>query len=374
MEYLFYGFLILLCWQFGGMLILALRVWYPEAKTSELPITLVICSNGKRESLFDLLVELNHQYYKNFRVLVVADRWGEAEIEQLNSLPHVTFQIDDLEPITYPLYQTEVLFIEEIPQGWDAKKYLIDRAVSFSETEYLLFTDDDCLPASPYWINHMAAEWEKGADIIVGFSPYDKKPGLLNLLYRFETYTLGLQFLTAGIQKLPYMALGRNMGYTKTFYYAVNGMESINGYKGGDDDLLTNKGAKDAKWGFALSPDALVFSEPVPSFKAWQNQKLRHFKAGTRYSQRQWYVGLLAFLEIIRLPLLAALCIWDLELGMLAVLLRVLLYNGLQWWLAKYWKLGFNWLQIVLADLVYPILYLYFGVLAYFNKTEKQPW
>jgi hypothetical protein len=160
---------------------------------------------------------------------------------------------------------------------------LVDRAISFSETEYLLFTDDDCLPKSPYWINYMAAEWEKGADIVVGYSPYEKQEGILNLLYRFETYTLGLQFLTAGIQKLPYMALGRNMGYTKTFYYAVNGMESINGYKGGDDDLLTNKGAEDAKWGFAINPDALVFSEPVHSFKAWQNQKLRHFKAGTRY-------------------------------------------------------------------------------------------
>ncbi len=361
MEYLFYGFLILLCWQLGGMLMLALRVWYPEYKSSKLPITLVICSNGKRESLFKLLVAINQQYYTNFRVLVVADRWGENEIAQL-------------EAILLPTYQIEVLFIDEIPEGWDAKKYLIDRAISFSETEYLLFTDDDCMPSSPYWINYMATEWEKGADIVVGYSPYFKLAGLLNLLYRFETYTLGLQFLTAGIQKLPYMALGRNMGYTKTFYYAVNGMESINGYKGGDDDLLTNKGAKDAKWGYALSPDALVFSEPVHSFKDWQNQKLRHFKAGTRYSQRQWYVGLLAFIEIIKLPIIVALCIWDLQLGVWALLARVVLYNSAQWWLAKYWKLGFNWLQIVLADLVYPILYLYFGVLAYFNKTEKQPW
>ena len=361
MEFLVYGFAVFVIWQIWGIVVLYLKVRKPAYMPSQLPVTLVICSAGKRKSLFTLIRALNDQYYSNFSVLVVADRWSEAEINSLEAIPR-------------PDYSIQVLFIDEIPAGWDAKKYLIDRAVSFSDTEYLLFTDDDCLPTSPYWINLMVSEWEKGADIVVGFSPYDKKPGLLNLLYRFETYSLGLQFLTAGVQGLPYMALGRNMGYTKTFYYAVNGMNQISQFKGGDDDLLTNKGADKAKWGFALDPNALVFSEPVSSFSAWQKQKLRHFKAGTRYANRQWYVTLLAALEVVKLPLFVLLCIWNLEIGFSALLFMIVLYNSMQWWLAKSWKLGFNWLQIVLADLVYPVLYMYFGVLAYFHKTEEKPW
>jgi len=370
MEYLLYFLLIGTGWQVLGLLTLSFKVWNKETLESKLPVTVVVCSKGGRDSLTTLLRNLEDQNYyklvngnlvKNFSVLLVADRWTKAELALLEKLPT-------------PLFQIQVLFIDEIPEGWDAKKYLIDRAVSFAETEHLLFTDDDCLPKSRFWIQKMAAEWEKGADIVVGFSPYNVMSGLLNYLFRFETYTLGLQFLGSGVLGMPYMALGRNMGYTKTFYFAVKGMQGIGNLKGGDDDLLTNKGAEKAVWGFALDASALVWSEPVNSFKAWKRQKLRHFKAGTRYSHRQFYVGCLAAYEILRLPLIILFLFIMPEYGIGLVAFRILVYNTLQWWVAKKWELGFSWIQIVVADIVYPFLYLYFGVLAFFHKPEEKPW
>lgn len=55
-------------------------------------------------------------------------------------------------------------------------------------------------------------------EIIIGYAPYTKGKGFLNNLIRFDTAWVGINYFSMALAKLPYMAVGKNLAYTKKFF------------------------------------------------------------------------------------------------------------------------------------------------------------
>jgi hypothetical protein len=119
--------------------------------------------------------------------------------------------------------------------------------------------------------------------IVLGYSPYQKKNSMLNLFIQFDTFYTALQYFSFAIKGKPYMGVGRNMAYRRDFFFECKGFSRHLTIPFGDDDLFVNDHATAANTAFELSAESFMESDPKISGEDWQHQKRRHLKAGKEY-------------------------------------------------------------------------------------------
>ncbi len=298
--------------------------WYKPASHSSTrtqPVTVIICARDEAQNLEQHLPDiLTQQYSTTHEVLVVND----------NSTDDTKYFLEELGRLFKHLRVVNLTQEAKLIPG---KKYPLSIGIKSSKHEVVLLTDADCRPASPHWIDAMQSNYAEGIDIVLGYGAYEKKPGLLNKLVRFETFHTALQYLSYAIAGMPYMGVGRNLSYRKTLFYNVKGFSSINHIPGGDDDLFLNKVATPTNTTIAVQPEAFTYSKPPNSFDGWFRQKSRHYSTAKFYkSKHRFWLGLYAFTYGLYYPLgiVSALFFsWQLAAGMLALRWLVL---GIIWY------------------------------------------
>ena len=145
---------------------------------------------------------------------------------------------------------------------------------------------------------------ENGIEVILGYSPYHKRPGMLNKIIRFETFHSALQYLSYALAGSPYMGVGRNLSYKKELFLRNKGFSAVNHLPGGDDDLFINKVATRHNTNIVIDPGTFTLSEPKKDFGEWLKQKTRHYSTGKFYKFRhQFLLGLYSFSHFLFYPL-----------------------------------------------------------------------
>ncbi len=93
---------------------------------------------------------------------------------------------------------------------------------------------------TPKWIDGMVSHFNDSTDFVLGYGGYLKKKGLLNKYIRFESMTIAIQYLGMAIRGIPYMGVGRNLAYRRSFFFDKKGFGSHTHVISGDDDLFVN--------------------------------------------------------------------------------------------------------------------------------------
>lgn len=239
---------------------------------STLPgVTIIVCARNERENLIELLPLLNAQQYPAFEVLVMDDRstdgtgtYLENDIANLN---HVRF-----------------IRIEKEHGHITPKKYALTIALKKAAYPSILLTDADCRPTSPNWLAGMVSPLSNARkDIVLGFSPYEYQPGLLNLLIRSETLFTAVQYVSLALAGWPYMGVGRNLAYRTSTFFANKGFYTHKNVLGGDDDLFINEVATGRNTAVCLDPATFTWSKPKETWADWRTQKRRHLNIGKYY-------------------------------------------------------------------------------------------
>ncbi len=260
------------------------------------PLSLVIAARNEALNLPGLIRSVaKQQYQEGLEIVLVLDRCTDDSVAVAKSLRQEV-QSDRID--------FRIIEISETPSGWAPKKWALTQGIKAARHECMVFTDADCEPESDWlqsvgelYIRHQASYSVEvgGKDespkpfpdpIILGLSPYRKLPGLLNALIRFETYYTAVQYMAWAVMGQPYMAVGRNLAYSKSLFQKVGGFERHKGRLSGDDDLLVNSLAEvkpSPEVYLNLYPKGKVISEPETTWKSWIGQKLRHLSAGTGY-------------------------------------------------------------------------------------------
>jgi hypothetical protein len=153
----------------------------------------------------------------------------------------------------------------------------------------------------------MQDAFNNGVEIALGYGPYQKLPGLLNKLIRFETFHTALQYLSYALAGKTYMGVGRNLAYRKNLFFQNKGFSAINNIPSGDDDLFINKVANGKNTAIVIDPDTFTLSKPKLTWKDWRRQKTRHYTTGKYYkTSHKFLLGLYTFSFFLFYPLLAA--------------------------------------------------------------------
>ncbi len=221
-----------------------------------------------------------NQSYRSFEIVVTNDSSTDHTASLLAS---------------YASTNTTLRSVTESAETHPGKKKALATAIANARASWLLATDGDCAPASPDWIGHMMAARGPGTEIVLGYSPYRRRPGLLNKWIRFEALYTAVQYLTASLAGHPYMGVGRNLLYSRTLFDRLGGFSAHEHIMAGDDDLLVNAGATPSNTEICIHPDSWVFTEPHVTWRAYQRQKQRHLAVGKHYelADRLW-LGTLA--------------------------------------------------------------------------------
>jgi glycosyltransferase involved in cell wall biosynthesis len=330
-------------------------------RSENLPVSVIICARNEEVNIEKNLKYILEQDYTNFEVVVVNDCSNDNSDlilrEYSSKYPHL-----------------KVVTVNEHERFKTGKKFAVTMGIKAAQNENLLFTDADCRPASLNWIRRMQENFSGSTEIVLGFSPYERLSGFVNLLIRFETFFTALNYLSFALARKPYMGVGRNMAYTKTLFFKGKGFASHMHIPSGDDDLFVNQNANTKNTVIEIDTEAQVWSEPKKTIGTYLKQKLRHLGAGKAYKAEhkrmltlQSGSAMLFYTLLIALVVLKAdwwflLSLYFVRLLALAFvyfpIFKKLNYDDLKWWLP-------------LFDFIYYFYILALSLLTIFKKKVQ---
>lgn len=262
------------------------------------PISVLIAARNEAPRLRRHLGSVLAQDWPGeWELLVVLDRCTDDSLQVLEGLS-----------VAHP--RLRWLEIHTTPPGWSPKKYALSEGIAAARHDRLALTDADC-HVEPGWLTAMDRAMGEGVELVLGQSPYEKRPGLLNLLIRFETYMTALLYTGLAGLGQPYMGVGRNLGYRRSFFERAGGFGATRGRLSGDDDLLVNQAAAPGSTVAMTTPGSRSISDAPRTWGAWIAQKLRHMSAAPAYGTRSKLIlGAFYGLHILfYLSLMLALCV-----------------------------------------------------------------
>jgi glycosyltransferase involved in cell wall biosynthesis len=253
-------------------LLVYLRVWthrYPEPDDADAatPVSVVIAARNEADQLQELIPLLYEQDHPDFEVVVVNDRSWDNSKEVLKALV-----------ARYP--ELHVVEVEENRFNQrSGKKFAITLGIKGAREEHLVFTDADCRPQHPQWLRHMSGGFERGHELVIGYSP-EKGGGILS---RFDSAITGMHYLGFALAGVPYMGVGRNLGYSSELFFESGGFKSHYSLPSGDDDLFVNQAVRFARPAVVIHPESFVSTGAPSGVGGWWRRKRRHVTTSARY-------------------------------------------------------------------------------------------
>jgi hypothetical protein len=129
----------------------------------------------------------------------------------------------------------------------------------------------------------MSSHFSDTVSIVLGYGGYLSQPGLLNKYIRYDTMMIALQYFSFALCGIPYMGVGRNLGYKKSLFFAGNGFSRHFHLASGDDDLFVNENATKTNTEIEISHESHTRSAPKETYSKWYFQKKRHFTTSSLY-------------------------------------------------------------------------------------------
>lgn len=325
-------------------------------------VSIVVSACNEYDNLKSLIPQLLNQKYKNYEIIIVDDRSDDMSYYYLKKLS------DEEEKIKH-------VRIDETPRHINEKKYALFLGVKGAKNDIILLTDADCAPASENWVEKMTRPFSnKKVNVVLGFSPYKNVKGFLNSFIKYETYLTAMSYFTFSLLGNPYMGVGRNLAYRKSFFMDNEGFKGFQDVLGGDDDLFVNKNAKNGNTAVVLDGEAKTLSAAKTNWQRFIIQKTRHLSVGKHYKfGDRFFLGILYVTKLLFwltfIPVIMAEYkpIWVISVFIGVLVLFLISYIAFRVRL-KDTKKAWNF---ILLDIIYIFYYLSVGLKARFTKKIK---
>ncbi len=296
-----------------------------KISSSPEPVSVIICAWNEEDNLKKHLQSILEQDYPEYEVIVVND--------------HSLDETDLLLQAWQKKYShLRVVNLTRDNVNMRGKKFAISIGIKGAKYDRLVFTDADCRPKSKHWLKMMSSHLRSETKLVLGFGGFEKRKGLLNKLYRYESVHIAMQYLSYALAGIPYMGVGRNLAYDKELFFQTKGFIKHRHVASGDDDLLVNEVANGHNTVIEIEADAHTVSEPIESWAAWWLQKRRHLSTGSFYrlgtkfflgiftlSHLVFYLsffGVLSIKTLYWLALCGILVKWTVHLSIIRVVVR----------------------------------------------------
>jgi cellulose synthase/poly-beta-1,6-N-acetylglucosamine synthase-like glycosyltransferase len=314
------------------------------------PASIVICARNEDHNLAEFLPAVLAQDYPDYEVVVVNDCSYDNTA-------------DFLKEFARKHQNLRVVTIKEDEYYSHGKKVALMMGIKGAKNEHMLLTDADCRPNSKDWLKNMMTHFSGDTEIVLGYGAYEKQPGFLNKIIRFDTFMIAQQFLSFALAGKTYMGTGRNLAYKKSLFFKMKGFASHYHIESGDDDLFVNEAATKQNSKIEVSVESHTISRVKRTFKSWFRQKRRHvttfrfyngaskFRLGmVSLSQYLFFIGFVSALVLQFQPVVV------LSLFALRLLIQMIIFNKSMKQLAEEDLLFMAPLIEIILMTVYPMI------------------
>ncbi|MFN8356466.1 MAG: glycosyltransferase [Spirosomataceae bacterium] len=323
-------------------------------------ITVVIPVRNEAQTILRLLECIDQQQFPSalIEVIVVNDNSTDDTKEKVEQF------------VKTARFRGVVLDVMPTEAQTSPKKRAITKAVAQASGELIVTTDGDCW-MGPNWLRVIESQLlSTGANMICGPVTFGADGSVFTNLQIVEFASLVGAGAVSLALKLPSMCNGANLAYRKVIFEEVKGFEGSEEVASGDDEFLMHKffAHNPEKVHFLKSEQAIVFTQALPDWNSFKNQRRRWASKWKKY--QNWQVSALAIyifmvnfgliisslmavfgkINGIDIGLLLALK-WIPEWLFLAEVLTFLGHSNKRWWI-----LSTQW--------VYPFYVTFFGLLA----------
>ena len=323
------------------------------------PVSVIICARNEAENLSNFLPAVLGQDYPSFEVIVVNDCSEDSSDDVLG---HLLMQ--------YP--HLRISSIIKDPKFTHNKKFAQFIGIKAATNEILIFTDADCKPESNKWLSYMASNFDSKTDFVLGYGGYQTEKGLLNKYIRLDSMFIAMQYMGMALRGIPYMGVGRNLGYRRSFFFKNKGFGAHNHIISGDDDLFVNSNATKANTRIEFRPGSVTRSVPSSTAVELIRQKQRHFTTAKFYKTGH---KMLLFLEpFIRMlfyamfvVVVSSLFLWPVAIAIfvLRLIVQIIILHLTQ-------KM-FNEKGLLVFSLIFDIFSSIINGLLYFSSFRIRP-
>src|SRR4051812_33854517 len=177
-----------------------------KIKSQQHPVSVIICARDEAGNLATYLPGVLVQTYSTTHEVIVVNHNSQDETRYL------------LEEFKKTFKSLHIVNLEQEAKGIPGKKYPLSIGIKEAHHEIILLTDADCVPATEFWLQKMQDAYTDGVEVVIGYGAYNKHPGTVNKIIRFETFHSALQYFSFALAGLPYMGVGRNISYKKGLF------------------------------------------------------------------------------------------------------------------------------------------------------------
>ncbi|MCC5944624.1 MAG: glycosyltransferase [Bernardetiaceae bacterium] len=230
-------------------------------------VSVVIAVRNELAHLPALLSDLARQQYADFEVIIINDDSDDGSAELLERYQ---------KEATFPLY---LLHLTAEERGLAPKKMALQKGIRTAQGELILTTDGDCR-LGVNWIKTMASAYAHAPDslLICGAVAYrNPDKTVFGDLQAIEFASLiGVGGATIQMRN-PLMCNAANLGFTPTFFEAVEAYGgSLHIASGDDQSLLAKAKAIDARRIiFVKNSEAVVCTYPEKHWSGFYAQRKR---------------------------------------------------------------------------------------------------
>ena len=373
-DYLLYALAALVCVQLFYYLFFFTRLaFYGKGANygSAMPgVTVLVCAWNERENLTELLPLLDAQEYPEFEVILLDDRSDDGSEEFIRA------SIQQWKHIRY-------IRINDQFDHVTPKKYALTVGMKQAKYPIALMTDADCRPSSNHWITAMTSRVRDDKEIVLGFSPYARRAGLLNWFIRCETFYTAVQYLSFALAGLTYMGVGRNILYKRSVFFANKGFYTHKHVFGGDDDIFLNEVSTSSNTTISIEEDSFVYSIPKTTWRDWFRQKQRHISVSRYYKPRnKFLLGMLSGTHVMSWMVGIAALVFGLVTKNILFLQYLGVVFGVRWIIQWFLLIIINikldktveWFSFLLMDFALFVYYFVFGIRTLTRRRSRKTW
>lgn len=314
-------------------------------------VSVIIACHNELQNLQTNLQFVLNQDFLLFEVIVVDDNSDDASMEYLLNLSDKHLRV--------------------LRSNGKGKKAALSYAIEQAKYQKLLFTDADCLPASPQWISEMTSHLNKNTHLVLGYGELSGK-GFVGKFSTYDAMLIAIQYLGFAKCGKIYMAVGRNLAYNKQLWLQLGGFSEHAEIPSGDDDLFVRQVKKTSGVEICILPQAKTISPAKYSLSAFLHQKNRHISTAKKYNLAEKF---LSGGEIItRFCFFASLAVlfvinWQLALGIMLVRLALVMSVVIIY--KQKIKTDVNAIFLLIFDIFAPIFYFILLIYKLLNKSVK---
>ena len=270
-----YSLLIVYYWQSWK----EISDFIPLNTTASTTISIIIAARNEEENIGQLLQALKNQTYPAdfFEVIVIDDHSTDKTAKIVQQFPSVKL----------------IQLIEDNINSY--KKKAIETGIAEATGDMIVTTDADCLPESNWLATIAAFKTKNQSAFIAAPVVFQNNNSLLQIFQSLDF--LVLQGITgASVYKNAHsMCNGANLAYEKKAFEDVNGFQGIDNIASGDDMLLMHKIWKQYtdKVHYLKSKEAIVSTQPMKTWKAFFNQRIRWASKAKNYDDKRIIIVLL---------------------------------------------------------------------------------